>query len=317
MLARMERSLYLSLLQALAMAAVYFTAGKLSFLVSQENLIITIVIFAAEGFALAGVILFGYAVIPGIFLGQLLLALNEGIPVLAALSIATINSTEAIIALLLFYRFGFDKALPTIRDVLGLLLLIVCILQPFSAVLNNLVLFWSSVISWQDYPKSVFSWWFGNLMGQILVTHMILLLYANIPKIKWGDLLIVILFFGLLRYLFQVVIAIENTSLLLSFTLLLVVLLASYKGVHYATVATAVIAIVSTYTTSVGTSVLAEAGSADRLIDLNFYILSHILLALIIGTLFREKDVALEQLKCNRSPPPSLQKHENGVLFVQ
>jgi diguanylate cyclase (GGDEF)-like protein len=101
----------------------------------------------------------------------------------------------------------------------------------------------------------------------------------------------------LLSYLFQVVIAIENTSLLLSSTLLLVVLLASYKGVHYATVATAVIAIVSTYTTSIGTSILAEAGSADRLIDLNFYILSHILLALIIGTLFREKDVALEQLK--------------------
>ena len=81
---------YRFLLQLALLALVYFTAGWLSLLVSQQNLIVTVVIFAAEGFSLAVVLLFGYRLWPGIFAGQLALALAlyAGIPLAAALAIA-------------------------------------------------------------------------------------------------------------------------------------------------------------------------------------------------------------------------------------
>lgn len=47
------------LTKIILMASAYFVVGKLSFLVSVEYEIVTLVIFAAEGIALAGVILFG------------------------------------------------------------------------------------------------------------------------------------------------------------------------------------------------------------------------------------------------------------------
>ena len=65
------------LAQIVALAALYFAAGQASFSVAVSNGIVSPVIFAAEGFALAGTILFGARVWPGIFLGQLLLALRE------------------------------------------------------------------------------------------------------------------------------------------------------------------------------------------------------------------------------------------------
>jgi len=44
-------------LQMLAMALLYFSARLLSLAVSQQNLIVTVVIFTAEGFALGGILL--------------------------------------------------------------------------------------------------------------------------------------------------------------------------------------------------------------------------------------------------------------------
>lgn len=58
----------------LLMALVYFASGKLSFALSYEYSIVTIVIFAAEGFALAAALILGKRILPGIFLGQFALA---------------------------------------------------------------------------------------------------------------------------------------------------------------------------------------------------------------------------------------------------
>jgi diguanylate cyclase (GGDEF)-like protein len=279
------------------MALLYIVAGKLSFLISQDNMIVSIVIFASEGFALAGVIIFGRNMWIGIFLGQFILAITSGLDLIPSIGISAINSLEAILGYTLFHYFKLNKSLTTLRDVLGLLVLIVFILQPFSALLGNLVLLKTSVIQLHEYSLSLFSWWFGNTMGQILFTHMSLLFYAHRKSIKFTDMLLVTIFFGILSYLLQVVIAIDNLSLLLSSTLLFIILLSIYKGVFYGTYATTVITVVTIYATHLGSGVLASDNSVNSLIDLNFYLLAHIMLVLIIGTLFSEKEIALKRLE--------------------
>jgi len=279
------------------MALLYIGAGKLSFLISQDNMIISIVIFASEGFALAGVIIFGKRLWVGIFIGQFVLAISSDLDLYPSLAISAINSMEAILGFILFHHFKLNKSLSTLRDVLGLLILIVFILQPFSAILGTLVLLQTSIINLDDYSLSLFSWWFGNTMGQILFTHMSLLFYTHRKTIKFIDMLFVTIFFGALSYLLQVIIEVDNLSLLLSSTLLFIILLSIYEGVFYGTYATTVITVVTIYATHLGSGVLASDKTINSLIDLNFYLLAHIILVLIIGTLFAEKEVAMKRLE--------------------
>jgi len=60
--------------------------------------------------------------------------------------------------------------------------------------------------------------------------------------------------------------------------------------------ATGIVTLVSIVAAANGSSALATEDSIDKLIDLNFFILAHILLTLIIGTLFHEKEAALREL---------------------
>jgi len=82
---------------------------------------------------------------PAIFAGQLLLALHVGTPVVAALAIASANTAQAAFGLWLFRRLQLDSKLSTLRDVIGLTLIIALVLQPFSALAGNLALVLSGV----------------------------------------------------------------------------------------------------------------------------------------------------------------------------
>jgi len=221
---------------------------------------------------------------PGIFLGQFLLALSEGLAIVPATSISAINSIEALIAATLFIHFGLQPSLARIKDVFGLLLLITFILQPFSATFGNLALLMGSIINLQQFPTSWFSWWFGNAMGQMLITPMMLLFYASRQQIRAIELLVVAIFFGVVGYLLLQVFSIESLSIMLSITSPLIVLVAVYKGAAFATLATAVLAVMSMHSTHIGIGVFTLNGKTN-IVDLNFFIINLIILSLFIGLL--------------------------------
>jgi signal transduction histidine kinase len=66
-------------------------------------------------------------------------------------------------------------------------------------------------------------------------------------------------------------------------------LLSAYKNITYAGIATTVIALSTIYATNSDLGAFATGSSINNIIDLNFYLISHIFLVLIIGTLFTEK----------------------------
>jgi len=280
----------------LAIALIYFIFGKISFSIEQHYNVVTIVIFAAEGFALAAAIIYKTNILPGIFLGQFLLGFGS-MGLLPTIGIATINTIEAYIAITLFYGFNLDKTLSKTKDIFGLIILIVLVLQPFSATLGSLTLFIFKIITADEYFNSLFSWWFGNGMGQILFTPMLLLLYANFKKKELLEFLFVALFFGLLSYIFQVVIPIQNLSLLLSVTLPFIIYLSSIRGLHYATFAVTIITATTLFFMYLGKGVFLKDTTINNIINLNFYFLSQILLVLIIGTLFNEKKRRAKELE--------------------
>ncbi len=263
------KSLYI--LQIILLALVYYISGKISFAVSHDNSIVTIVIFFAEGFALTSVLLFGRKMLAGIFIGQLLLA-YAFMPFISGLTIAIINSLEALLAVTLFNYFKLDRKLLTTKDVFGLIALIIFLLQPFSALFGNLILISASIIEMEDFWKNFFSWWLGNIMGQVLLVPTLLLLYSRIKETKIIKLLLIGSFFALISYLFQVVVPIQNVSLLLSVTLPLIIYTSSRNGMQYATFSVLVITGTTLYLTYLNLGIFTTENEIENLINLNGYI---------------------------------------------
>jgi signal transduction histidine kinase len=281
-----QQLLYVS--RILTIAILYYITGSLSLEMSHQTEVVTIVVFAAEGIALATVLLYGKHVWIGIFLGQFLLSYHH-LSLIPSLSIAMVNSVEALLAVTIFNYFKLNNKLQEIRDILGLIILIVFILQPFSSILGNLILMDFHIHNWEQYMINTFSWWFGNIMGQLLFTPMILLMYANLKKEEIMDLIILALFFATMNYFFQIVFPIHNLLLLLALTLPLILYISSDHGVHYGTFSTLAIVLVSLYLVHSNRGIFVTSTDIDNIINLNSYFLFQILLLLIIGTLFSEK----------------------------
>jgi len=286
-----------TLLRILLMAAVYYGTGLLSLMLLQKDSIITVSAFAPEGFALAAALIYGRSILPGIFLGQLLLALSSGLPVFAAVDIGLVNTAEAAIAIFLFHRFKLSIHLSASRDLFGLILLVILVLQPFSAFLGNFVLYMYDVEYYSSFMQNIFFWWFGNVMGQLLFTPMLLIIYDNKKNLNLLRLFFTVFIFACYNYLLQGVLEIENVSVLLILTLPLTIYLAEYS-LLYASIATVTLSIVSAIMVHLGIGLFARSASAvDNIINLNFFILSHTILVLLIGILFKEKEEAIRHLK--------------------
>ena len=294
----------------LLISVLYFLGGKLSFYLSSENSIVTISIFFAEGIALASVLILGKKALMGIFLGQLILALSSDLSISASIFISIINTAEAFLALKVLKYFDFDIQFKKIKDLYTLFFVIMFILQPFSALFGNFVLLSSSIIDTSHFFQSFFSWWFGNVMGQFLVTPLILFIYANYKKVKFFKLFIYGLFFATLNYLLIDVLLIENLALLLSILVPLVMLLGRYEGLCYTLFAILMIALTSLYTTAMHVGIFADGTPIDNLININFYILAHILISLINGILFIEKEEAQKELVTLNQNLASIVKEE-------
>ena len=281
----------------LVVTTLYIVTGMLSFALFQQDTIVTVTIFIPEGIALAAVLIYGYRILPGIFFGQFLLALFSGIAFFPSLGIAIVNALEAFIAFKLFQSFQLKRTLEHTRDFIGLVLLIVLILQPFSALLGNAILFISHSIHANHFLQNIFFWWFGNVTGQLLVTPLLLILYYNQQKTKITWYAFTVLFVVLFNYILQVQLHITNVSLLLATTLPLTIYLAT-RNLSYANAAVFSLVASTLYFFHIHHSSFSLGkDSITCFININFFILSHIILVPMIGILFREKENAITTLR--------------------
>jgi len=273
----------------------YFLAGKLSFYFAFENSIVTTTIFFPEGIVLALVLLYGKRIIPGIFLGQFILALNIGLDISPAFFIAITNALEAFLALYLSKKFHFDKKLLALKDIYFLFFMIIFILQPFSALLGTFTLFTFSLTQ-VSFLHTMFLWWFGNSMGQLLLVPMILILYENRKNTTMKNILFIIISFALINYYLIIILEIKNIALLFSIMIPLIILIARYIGLHYAGIAVLVITISSLYMSRVGIGIFTTDTTINNLININFYILAHIIILYMHGVLMTEKEIIVAEL---------------------
>jgi|GEM_PF-1627958 len=289
-------SLLTTLLYSLGMTLTYFVSGVIATDIFTQHKLITVVAFAPEGFALAGVLIYGKKVLPGIFLGQMMLAVYHWSDLASAAGIGLVNTLEAYIAYTILSRVPFNPKLTRSIDVVWLIGLILFVLQPFSALLGNLCLYISGEIIRQELVHSLFYWWLGNVMGQILFTPFLLLIYYRLETFRWEKLLAVMFGFGLYNYVLQAAFHISNPSLLLLLTLPFTLFMA-IRHIVYGLGGALSLALGSLVLIHYESGTFIQSDVAENIVNLNIFLLTHILLVLIIGTIFDEKHRLVEQLQ--------------------
>jgi signal transduction histidine kinase len=301
-------------LPTFAIALLYFLTGKASIELLAGVKIVNIGIFAAEGFALAFAVRFGPRVLPGIFAGQLLLALSSHIPLLSALGVSIVNTLEALIAIQIFRHFGIRLTLDRVRDVVLFVLTVLLVLQPFSALFSNLILLVTGELPKAGFLVSTFSWWFGNIMGQLLFTPFLLQFLTRYHQLRLSHYLGVGIAFAVYILLLELPLEVKNPFLLYSLTLPVVITALALWGMAYGTLLSVVAAIVTSLTIALGVGTFNFGSTIENTINYNLFILSYITLVLTMGVLFEERRRYEKRLK--HEIEKAVQKNREQQLFL-
>lgn len=190
----MQATMKRRLLPVLGLALAYYVTGKLGLLLAVPPGYATPV-WPPSGIALAGILLFGYRVWPGILIGSFAINVGVGFDVNDASAIARslaigagISSgavLQAVLGGFLIRRtIGFPSPIEDAREVLSFMLLggpVSCLVN---ATVGPTILLLAGAVSGQAYPFNWFTWWSGDTLGVLVVTPLILTLAAE-PREVW------------------------------------------------------------------------------------------------------------------------------------
>ncbi|HJP58803.1 MAG TPA: MASE1 domain-containing protein, partial [Gemmatimonadaceae bacterium] len=132
-------------------------------------------VWPPTGIALAAVLLLGWRIWPGIFVGALVANLITGAPFITAVGIGIGNTLEALAGGYALTRVrDFRLSLDGVRDVLALIVLAAGLATMISATIGVSTLFLSSLVADANYGETWLTWWIGDAIGALLVAPVIL-----------------------------------------------------------------------------------------------------------------------------------------------
>ncbi|HEY2473550.1 MAG TPA: MASE1 domain-containing protein [Candidatus Cybelea sp.] len=157
----------------LLVAAAYVAAARFGFSFAFATKQVT-AIWPPTGIAMAALLLFGYRVWPGIWLGAFISNVSSAEPGWTAAAIATGNTLAPAFGNFLLRRFDFQNAIERVRDVLVLVVFGCAVAMTVSATSGVLFLALARIVPWSDVPSVWWVWWTGDAMGVLLVTPLLL-----------------------------------------------------------------------------------------------------------------------------------------------
>jgi diguanylate cyclase (GGDEF)-like protein/PAS domain S-box-containing protein len=150
----------------------YFTAGWLGLRIPFIGSHITLV-WLPTGIAVAALLHWGRSVLPGVYLGALLVNLAIGSPLSLAASIAVGNTLGPVLAASWLKRQGFLTAFERQRDV-GFFVMAASGGMAVSAICGVLSLMVAHVLPFQAAGFAFLTWWMGDAVGVLLAAPLLL-----------------------------------------------------------------------------------------------------------------------------------------------
>jgi signal transduction histidine kinase len=141
-------------------------------------------VWPATGIALAALVIFGYRLWPGVFIGAFLANVMTGAPPLVALGMAAGNTLEAVAGAYFLRRIpGFRPSLDRVQDVVGLIVLAAGVSTAISAAIGVSSLYLGGIVPLAQMGFAWRAWWLGDLIGDVVVAPVLLVL-ATTPRIR-------------------------------------------------------------------------------------------------------------------------------------
>ncbi len=168
-----------------AVAALYFVSAKLGLQLAFVHASATPV-WAPTGIALALLLLVGYRVWPGIFLGAFWANITTAGSILTCLGIATGNTLEGMVGAYLVNRFAKGRhALEQVQDLFKFVFFAALLSTMVSATLGVASLLLTGFGSGANYGTIWWTWWLGDVTGDLVVAPF-LLLWIAAPLVRWN-----------------------------------------------------------------------------------------------------------------------------------
>ncbi|MGW7547649.1 MASE1 domain-containing protein [Streptomyces sp. NPDC054770] len=177
-------------------AALYYGAAKVGLLQQLVRGQVT-PLWPPTGIAVAGLLLRGPWVWPGIALGALLVNLSLGPTLWAVLLIAAGNTLAPVCSYLLLRRTGFHVELDRLRDALALIFLGAFTGMLVSSTVGSGTLALAGALPDDRFWPTWSVWWTGDAMGVLVVTPVLLVLRSahrprDVPVSRWVEALLLV-----------------------------------------------------------------------------------------------------------------------------
>lgn len=165
------------------LASIYFAAGRFGLTLAFVNASTTPV-WPPAGIALAALLVFGYRVWPGIFIGAFLVNATTTDSVLASLMIATGNTLEGLIGAYLINRFAHGaRVFEHVSDIFRFIVVTLFVTTAAASV-GVVSLLLTNLASWEDAGAVWFTWWLGDATGALILAP-VLTLWLN-ARVRWN-----------------------------------------------------------------------------------------------------------------------------------
>ena len=156
-----------------SLAAAYYVVARFGLTWATVEESVT-AIWPPSGLSLAVLLLFGWRLWPGIFVGALFANLDTSATFASAGAIAVGNTCEALAGVALLNWSGFDKRLGRLSDVLRLILL-GALGSPLLAATNGAVqLCLAGLAPWSQFSALWLAWWLGDGLSIMILTPLVL-----------------------------------------------------------------------------------------------------------------------------------------------
>lgn len=165
------------------LALVYFITGKLGLKLALIHSS-TSAIWPPTGVALAALLMFGYRLWPGIFLGAFLVNATTFGSIATSIGIAIGNTAEGLAGAWLANRFaGGRDAFLRAQDTFAFAILAGVLATSVSATFGVTSLALGGFASWSNYGSIWLTWWLGAAVGAVKIAPLIIL-WSSRPRLR-------------------------------------------------------------------------------------------------------------------------------------
>ena len=295
------------------LTAVYFAAAKLGLALAHVHPSATAV-WPPTGIAFAALLLMGYQVWPGIFLGAFLANITTAGSVATCIGIATGHTLEAVVGVYLVTRFAHGRhVFDRLPDIFKFISLAAMLSPAVSATVGVTSLSLGGYADWSSYGPIWVTWWLGNAGGMLIVAPL-LVLWSVPSRTRWdrmkmieGGLFVVILLLITQCIFLEIPAFVQYRRFALPFLLIPLLMWVAFRlGPRETATSTFLISAIAIFGTVGGFYPFVRATPHEGMLVLQIFLSTLAVMGLALAATVSEQDRMQEDLRLIINSVPAL-----------